>query len=143
MKKNADIKEAVKFLKDNDVFSLPFEEAVNTLKNNAFNGIIVSIKNLVENEEASVKDVAEKELKKQIEALKSAVSSSQKILGNGSKFIYEALGDSPELKIFSSDITRNDLSAQFLIGFGCDEFSEITKTGKSDKALLDELDKIL
>ena len=29
-----------KFLKDNDVFSLPREEAINTLKNNAFNSII-------------------------------------------------------------------------------------------------------
>ena len=65
------------------------------------------------------------------------------MLTNGSSFIYEALGESPELKIFVSDITRNDLSAQFLIGFGCDEFSEITKTGKSNKELLSELDKIL
>ena len=69
--------------------------------------------------------------------------NSQNILANGSRFMSEVLGDSPELKIFSSDITRNDLSAQFLIGFGCDEFSEITKTGKSDKELLAELDKIL
>ena len=79
----------------------------------------------------------------QIENLKSAVSVSQKMLSNASKFIYDSLGDSPELKIFSTDITRNDLSAQFLIGFGCDDFSEITKTTKSDKELLSELDKIL
>ena len=59
------------------------------------------------------------------------------------KFMSEVLGDSPELKIFSTDITRNDLSARFLIGFGCDDFSEITKTTKSDKDLLSELDKIL
>jgi hypothetical protein len=55
----------------------------------------------------------------------------------------DVLGDSPELKIFSTDITRNDLSAQFLIGFGCDEFSEITKISKSDKELLAQLDEIL
>ena len=143
VEKNTDIKEAVKFLKENEVFSLPHEEAVNTLKNNAFNSIVTSIKNSVENAELSVKEIAEKELKNQIEALKLAVSTSQNMLSNSSRFIYEALGESPELKIFASDITRNDLSAQFLIGFGCDKFSEITKTGKSDKELLSELDKIL
>jgi hypothetical protein len=65
------------------------------------------------------------------------------MLANGSKFVFEALGDSPELKIFSSNITRNNSSAQFLIGFGSDEFSEITKTKKSDEALLQELNTLL
>ena len=130
-------------MKDNDIFSLPREEAVNTLKNNAFNTVITAIKSSVENDDLSVKEVAESELRKQIENLKSAVSVSQKMLSNASKFIYDSLGDSPELKIFSTDITRNDLSAGFLIGFGCDDFSEITKTTKSDKELLSELDKIL
>lgn len=143
VEKNTDIKETVKFLKDNDVFSLPREEAVNTLKNNAFNTVVTAIKNSVEEDELSVKEVAESELRNQIENLKTRVSVSQKMLSNASEFIYESLGDSPELKIFSTDITRNDLSAQFLIGFGCDEFSEITKTTKSDKELLSELDKIL
>lgn len=143
VEKNTDIKETVKFLKDNDVFSLPREEAVNTLKNNAFNTVITAIKSSVENDDLSVKEVAESELRKQIENLKSAVSVSQKMLSNASRFIYDSLGDSPELKIFSTDITRNDLSAGFLIGFGCDDFSEITKTTKSDKELLSELDKIL
>lgn len=143
VEKNTDIKETVKFLKDNDVFSLPREEAVNTLKNNAFNTVITAIKSSVENDDLSVKEVAESELRKQIENLKSAVSVSQKMLSNASKFIYDSLGGSPELKIFSTDITRNDLSAGFLIGFGCDDFSEITKTTKSDKELLSELDKIL
>jgi len=143
VEKNTDIKETVKFLKDNDVFSLPREEAVNTLKNNAFNTVITAIKSSVEEDELSVKEVAESELRKQIENLKSAVSVSQKMLSNASRFIYDSLGDSPELKIFSTDITRNDLSAGFLIGFGCDDFSEITKTTKSDKELLSELDKIL
>ena len=143
VEKNADIKEAVKFLKENDVFSLPYEEAVNTLKNNAFNDVIVSIKNSIEKDGASIKEIAQSELGKQIEDLKTAVSDSQNMLSNGSRFIYEALGESPELKIFTTDITRNDLSAQFLIGFGCDEFSDITKTTKSDKELLAQLDKIL
>ena len=143
VEKNTDIKDAVKFLKDNDIFSLPREEAVNTLKNNAFNTVITAIKSSVEEDDLSVKEVAESELRKQIENLKSAVSVSQKMLSNASRFIYDSLGDSPELKIFSTDITRNDLSAQFLIGFGCDDFSEITKTTKSDKELLSELDKIL
>lgn len=143
VEKNNAIKETVKFLKDNDVFSLPQNEAVNTLKNNAFTEVIRAIKNSAEAEGLSVKNAAENELKNQIGALKESVSASQKRLGNCSEFIYEALGESPELKIFTSDITRNDLSAQFLIGFGCDEFSEITKTGRSDRELLAELDKIL
>ncbi len=143
VEKNTDIKETVKFLKENDIFSLPYEEAVNTLKNNAFNGIVTKIKDAVEKDNTTVKEATEAELKKQIEALKTAVSDSQNMLSNGSRFVYDTLGDSPELKIFTSDITRNDLSAQFLIGFGCDEFSKITKTGKSDRELLAELDKIL
>ena len=143
VEKNIAIKEAVKFLKDNNIFSLPQEEALATLKNCALNSIIVKITDSIEKDNTTVKEIAEKELRKQIEDLKSAVSEAQNMLTNGSRFIYEALGESPELKIFVSDITRNDLSAQFLIGFGCDEFSEITKTGKSDRELLTELDKIL
>ncbi len=143
VEKNIAIKEAVKFLKDNNIFSLPQEEALATLKNCALNSIIVKITDAIEKDNITVKEVAESELRKQVEDLKSAVSKAQNILTNGSSFIYEALGESPELKIFVSDITRNDLSAQFLIGFGCDEFSEITKTGKSNKELLSELDKIL
>ena len=131
-----------KQIKDNDVFSLPREEAINTLKNNAFNSIISEMKNSVEKDDSSIKEIAESELRKQIETLKIEVSASQKMLSNASRFIYDSLGDSPELKIFASDITRNDLSAQFLIGFGCDEFSEVTKTSKSDKELLSELDKL-
>ena len=143
VEKNIAIKEAVKFLKDNNIFSLPEEEALATLKNCALNSIIVKITDVIEKDNTSVKEIAERELRKQVEDLKSAVSEAQNMLTNGSSFIYEALGESPELKIFVSDITRNDLSAQFLIGFGCDEFSEITKTGKSDRELLAELDKIL
>ena len=143
VEKNIAIKEAVKFLKDNNIFSLPEEEALATLKNCALNSVIVKITDAIEKDNTTVKEIAEKELRKQIEDLKSAVSEAQNMLTNGSRFIYEALGESPELKIFVSDITRNDLSAQFLIGFGCDEFSEITKTGKSDRELLTELDKIL
>lgn len=143
VEKNIAVKEAVKFLKDNNIFSLPEEEALATLKNCALNSIIVKITDAIEKDNTSVKEIAERELRKQIEDLKSAVSEAQNMLTNGSSFIYEALGESPELKIFVSDITRNDLSAQFLIGFGCDEFSEITKTGKSNKELLSELDKIL
>lgn len=143
VEKNIAVKEAVKFLKDNNIFSLPQEEALATLKNCALNSVIVKITEAIEKDNTTVKEVAERELRKQVEDLKSAVSEAQKMLTNGSCFIYEALGESPELKIFVSDITRNDLSAQFLIGFGCDEFSEITKTGKSNKELLSELDKIL
>lgn len=143
VEKNTDIKEAVKFLKDNDVFSLPTDEALATLKNCPLNSIIIKITDAIEKDNTIVREAAEGELKKQIEDLKKAVAHSQSVLANGSKFMSEVLGDSPELKIFSTDITRNDLSAQFLMGFGCDEFSEITKTGKSNKELLSELDKIL
>ena len=143
IEKNAEIKEAVKFLKGNEIMTLSKEDAVKVLSNGASLKVLSEIKAVLEKEELSVKEIVEKELKKQIEELKSAVAASQKMLSNGSKFIYEALGESPELKIFSSNITRNDCSAQFLIGFGCDEFSEITKSKKSDEALLSELNNLL
>ena len=141
--RNKEIKETVKFLKDNDVMVLSNEDAVSVLGNCSFNGVIAEVKTSLVGETLSVKECIEKALKKQIEELKLAVANSQQKLSNGSKFIFDVFSDSPELKIFSGNITRSDLSAQFLIGFGCDEFSEITKTQKSDTELLNELDKIL
>ena len=89
------------------------------------------------------KELLEKELRGYIEALKNMVSEARKLLANGSSFMYDTLGESPELKIFISNITRNSASAQFLIGFGCEEFYEISKAKKSDEALLRELDSLL
>ena len=140
---NTNIKETVKFLKENDVMNSEKEAAIKILNDTTLNNKLLKIRALLEKDESSVKETIEKELKKTVEELKSAVSDSQKMLANGSKFVFEALGDSPELKIFSSNITRNNSSAQFLIGFGSDEFSEITKTKKSDEALLEELNALL
>ena len=138
--KNNTIKETVKFLKDNEF--LTNENSVLTEKD-AFNTILLRIKNLCEKNEKSLKEIAPEVLKEEVENLKQIVSSSQKILANSSKFIYDSLGDSPETKIFTTDITRNTYSAEFLIGFGCEEFSEITKTKKSDETLLQELNTLL
>ena len=63
-------KEAVKFLKDNDVFSLPTDEALATLKNCPLNSIIIKITDAIEKDNTTVKEAAEGELKKQIEDLK-------------------------------------------------------------------------
>jgi hypothetical protein len=138
--KNNTIKETVKFLKDNEF--LTNENSVLTEKD-AFNSILSKIKTLCEKNEKSLKEVAPEVLKEEVEDLKNIVAASQKKLANSSKFIYDSLGDSPETKIFTSDITRNSYSAEFLIGFGCEEFSEITKTKKSDEALLQELNTLL
>jgi hypothetical protein len=138
--KNNTIKETVKFLKDNEF--LTNENSVLTEKD-AFNSILSKIKTLCEKNEKSLKEVAPEVLKEEVEDLKNIVAASQKKLANSSNFIYDSLGDSPETKIFTSDITRNSYSAEFLIGFGCEEFSEITKTKKSDEALLQELNTLL
>ena len=153
--KNTCIKEFAGFLKENKVLLLSNEKAAELLQEKEREakitgslsaGVVIEINellSLLSKGDCDVKTVATKIVSENIEELKSAVVASQKMLANGSRFIYEALGDSPEMKIFTSNITRNSSSAQFLIGFGCNEFSEITKTKKSDEALLSELNALL
>jgi thiamine pyrophosphate-dependent acetolactate synthase large subunit-like protein len=107
------------------------------------NSIILKINSVLEKSSAELKEVVESELKKEVESLKQAVANAQNKLSNSSKFIYEALGEAPETKIFTTDVTRNTYSAEFLIGFGCEDFSELTKTKKSDESLLRELEALL
>lgn len=136
--KNNTIKSAVKFLKEKEVLKNSSSEAEKILEKNTANKVLATIKTAVQNS-GDVKAVAEAELKKEVEALKQEVSAAQKKLANGSRFIFDALGESPETKIFASNVTRNTSSAEFLIGFGCEEFSLLTKTQKSDESLLSEL----
>ncbi|MBR2876287.1 MAG: AAA family ATPase [Clostridia bacterium] len=147
---NYDIKETIKLIKDK-IISLETpvnkdELAVISENINASAGVknklSIIIGGIAESGSPG-KELVEGELKKYISDLKNMVLTSQKRLGNGSRFISDVFGDSPELKIFVSNITRNTSSAQFLIGFGCEEFSEISKTKKSDEALLNELDNLL
>ena len=138
--KNNTIKETVKFLKDNEFLT---NDKKALTEKESFNTILSKIKLLCEKNEKTIKEIAPEVLKEEIENLKNIVAHSQKILANSSKFIYASLGDSPETRIFTTDITRNTYSAEFLIGFGCEEFSEITKTKKSDEVLLQELNTLL
>ncbi len=155
VEKNDDIKAFAALLKENNVLLLSSEKAneflceklkeIRIARSFSF-GVITKLnelQNLLTQGKEDVKVVATKLISSTIEDLKSSVATAQKMLSNGSRFIYEALGDSPEMKIFTSNITRNDSSAKFLIGFGCDEFSEITKTKRSEAELLAELNEIL
>ncbi len=141
--KNNAIKSAVKLLKDENIISANKEEAVASLASKTDNLIILKINSALEDSSAELKDVIESELKKEVEVLKQAVVNAQRKLSNSSKFIYETLGEAPETKIFTTDVTRNTYSAEFLIGFGCEAFSELTKTKKSDESLLRELEALL
>ncbi len=141
--KNNAIKKAVKLLKDENVISANKADAVAALSSKTDNLIVLKINSALESSPSEVKEVIESELKKEVEALKQAVVNAQNKLSNSSKFIYEALGEAPETKIFTTDITRNTYSAEFLIGFGCEAFSELTKTKKSDEYLLQELNALL
>jgi hypothetical protein len=119
------------------------KEAMSALASKTDNSIILKINSVLEKSSAELKEVVESELKKEVESLKQAVANAQNKLSNSSKFIYEALGEAPETKIFTTDVTRNTYSAEFLIGFGCEDFSELTKTKKSDESLLRELEALL
>lgn len=141
--KNNAIKKAVKLLKDENVISANKADAVAALSSKTDNLIVLKINSALESSPSEVKEVIESELKKEVEALKQAVVNAQNKLSNSSKFIYEALGEAPETKIFTTDVTRNTYSAEFLIGFGCEAFSELTKTKKSDEYLLQELNALL
>lgn len=81
-------------------------------------------------------------LKKQIDKLKMSVSTSQKILSDSADFVFEAFGDSPEFKIFVSNITTNSSSAAFLICFGCEHFSTLANIRTEPKEILDELEGV-
>ncbi len=141
--KNNAIKKAAKLLKDENIISENKKEAMSALASKTDNSIILKINSVLEKSSAELKEVVESELKKEVESLKQAVANAQNKLSNSSKFIYEALGEAPETKIFTTDVTRNTYSAEFLIGFGCEDFSELTKTKKSDESLLRELEALL
>ena len=141
--KNNAIKKAAKLLKDENIISENKKEAMSALASKTDNSIILKINSVLEKSSAELKEVVESELKKEVESLKQAVANAQNKLSNSSKFIYEALGEAPETKIFTTDVTRNTYSAEFLIGFGCEDFSELTKTKKSDEYLLQELNALL
>ena len=141
--KNNAIKKAAKLLKDENIISENKKEAMSALASKTDNSIILKINSALEKSSAELKEVVESELKKEVESLKQAVANAQNKLSNSSKFIYEALGEAPETKIFTTDVTRNTYSAEFLIGFGCEDFSELTKTKKSDESLLRELEALL
>lgn len=82
-------------------------------------------------------------LKKQIDKLKNAVNRAQVILSNSADFVFEAFGNSPEFKIFVSNMTTNSKSADFLICFGCEKFSKLANIESEQKELFDELESIL
>lgn len=81
-------------------------------------------------------------LKKQIDKLKNMVSTSREFLSNSVAFVFEAFGNSPEFKIFVSNMTTNSKSAAFLIYFGCEHFSKLANIQSEPKEIFDELNSI-
>ena len=81
-------------------------------------------------------------LKKQIDKLKKAVSTSQETLSNSANFVFDAFGESPEFKIFVSNMTTNSKSATFLICFGCESFSKLANIQSEPKEIFDELKSV-
>lgn len=78
----------------------------------------------------------------QLSALKSSVSKADSSLSNAVRFMYDTFGDSPEMRIFTTNITTNEDAALFLISFGCNEFSACAKSDFCQKDIMQELDII-
>lgn len=77
--------------------------------------------------------------KNQLEKLKASVSSVQKQLSCSASFLFDAFADSPEFKIFVSNIITNSNTAAFLIAFGCDGFSKYVNNEYDSKEILNDL----
>lgn len=89
--------------------------------------------------DGDVKAVLSEFVSEELSDLKESVSNGDRMLSCASRFMADTFGDSPEMRIFSSNITTNINSASFLISFGCAEFSRCTKEDFDSK----ELDRIL
>ena len=79
----------------------------------------------------------------ELDALRPLVAEADRKLGNAADLVGAAFGDSPETKIFVSDVTGRSTSAAFLMHFGCDRFAALADTGVSEAALLKELEKLV
>lgn len=105
--------------------------------------LFTMLKELQENAQGSTEEgntFVSRYSKEQLQKLKTAVNNGQECLSNAVKFISDTFGDSPEFKIFVSNMTTNSVSASFLINFGCEEFSRCTNTQYDSKAVLSELE---
>ncbi len=149
--KNKAVKAFAEYLKENDLLSLSFDDLTKELEatekkvlpvNKSAEKLLKAFK-LSLNEDSNAKEIAKKIIAENIEELKKSAYSSQEALGNASEFLFSALGDSPEIKIFVSNITKNAYSAEFLIGFGCEKFNKLTYVERSDEDILEELNSLL
>ena len=87
-----------------------------------------------------VKESVSRYVTSQIGNLKKIVKTGQNYLSNCTDFMFNTFGDSPEFKIFVSNVTTNSISASFLIGFGCREFAAYSDIQCAQKELLNELE---
>ena len=101
------------------------------------------LRELSDETEASTQEVKEcisRYVTSQIGNLKKIVKTGQNYLSNCAEFMFNTLGDSPEFKIFVSNVTTNSISASFLINFGCREFAAYSDIQYDQKDLLNELE---
>ncbi len=145
---NKSIKEFAEILKQENIFNLSFEDALKSIENikrvnsKTTKLFLSEFKSFITPESDIKKDVKEF-LSQKLSDLKENISKSQTALGNTSVFLFNTTGDSPEIKIFISNITRNEFSAEFLIGFGCEEFNKITNAERSAEEILADLNSLI
>ena len=100
---------------------------------------------LIKESDISDEEKAEKQSNEKVRfnKLKDLVSSIQNKICNGTDFISEAFGNSPEKEIFVSNITLNKNSAKFLMSFGCDKFAKISDNSYYTDKIKVELESII
>lgn len=95
------------------------------------------------NFESDTKEIIKDFLQEQIQKLKTDVAKKQAKLSNATSFIHTVFGDSPEKQIFVADITLTEKSAEFLIMFGCQGFTELTNTSFDCNKIISEIENLI
>ncbi len=82
-------------------------------------------------------------LQNEAQRLNADVNKKQSKLINATRFIDNVFGDSPGKQIFVSDITLTEKSAEFLIMFGCQGFTELTDSSFNCTEAIKEIEKLI
>lgn len=149
---NKTLKAMATFMKDKDLLDGSDEQIAFKLKEaikeklisdkKENNVLINKIKELISYIEDNGKNSLSQFINNELSVLKEMFANSEKMLSNSSKFMYDTFGESPEMRIFITDITTNKETASFLIAFGCQEFSVYAKGGFSQEEINQKLDEM-
>lgn len=155
---NTALKKAISIIKERDIGNASLENALNELAlaidelktsdeiskdkkrvNRCVSKILSNFKEYLMLDNTDTKSAISGFFTKEIENIKASADFSETRLANVSEFIFRVFGESPELRIFVSTITANKSAAEFLIGFGCDRFNEISKSGFDSEKIIAQL----